>query len=77
MKVTDYGSLTIKKNKVKQAYFNKPNETAVLFHFLEGAIVPCVEVEHDDWLWLNRRFMQGENSIKLVESILDIDCELF
>lgn len=66
----------VSKNKIVAAKYELPALELHITKIPAGARMPPCEVDNFELAHINRRFFQGESSIKLVERILGIDAGL-
>jgi len=68
--------VVVPSNQITQVAFLHPHYDIHSSKLLENAVLPRREVEDFEILHVDRKFFQGENSIRLVERVLGIDTGL-
>lgn len=76
-KVSDSQEETTRENcKVVASAFEHPNYETHDCKLLRGALLPRREVEEFEIYHVERRYFQGENAMRMVERLLNIDAGL-
>ena len=66
----------VEANEVIQTLYEHPTYERHLTKILEGAVLSRREVIDYEIYEVNRRFFEGENAVRMLEKVLDIDASV-